>query len=331
MTTARTRHLAAAALLLCSATAVGGCSGSSSSSTADGAPARATAAVGAASEATSAAKDGSSAAPATSRALVRKAVLEQTVPDLTKAAATVRQAVDDAKGVLTSEQRTGSPDQLQQDRLVVRVPVARFDDVMARLSAIGTPGTRTISTEDVTGAVADTGSRVRSMQASIDRVRALMGKATTVSEVASIESELARREADLEALQARLADLQGSAAQSTIEITLSQPAAERPQPTADSTNPFMQGLSAGLATLRGIGSVAAGLLGFALPVLLPAAAILVPLVAWWRRRRARRAMEPASPTPTWPAPTGAHPQAPAPPPPPEQPTTPPPGGPGAAS
>src|SRR5262249_60272583 len=97
------------------------------------------------------------------------------------------------------------------------------------LPAGGNPGTgtgSTVSTQDVTSQVIDVAARLRSEQASVDRVRALLAQATSIGEIVSIESELTQREADLESLESQQANLNDLTALSTITATLLGPQAE---------------------------------------------------------------------------------------------------------
>lgn len=61
------------------------------------------------------------------------------------------------------------------------------------------------------------------MQASVDRVRALMAGAKSLSEVVSLESELTRRESDLESLQRQQQGLSARVSLSTVTLELVTP------------------------------------------------------------------------------------------------------------
>ena len=193
--------------------------------------------------------------------------------------------------------------------IVLRVPADHFDATMSALAALGTSTDRQVTTQDVTSQVIDIGSRIKTQQASVDRVRALLSKATSIGDVVSIESELTQRESDLESLEAQLAGLQDLSALSTITLTLIEPNAPKPavekKPAAKG---FVAGLKAGWKSFRSGTSTLLTWLGAVLPFLL---GIGIPVwLIWWllrRRNRGRFAMAPAGPGPAAPLPPPAAP------------------------
>ena len=107
-----------------------------------------------------------------------------------------------------------------------------------------------------------------------------------VEDITRLESELTRREADLEGLQTQLATLRSQAAMSMITLSLTQPAAEAR--AAEDRSGFQAGWHAGWRAFLGLLTALAALLGFSLPLVLPFAVVVVPLVLWWRGRRTHR-------------------------------------------
>ncbi|AKT51776.1 hypothetical protein ADJ73_11660 [Arsenicicoccus sp. oral taxon 190] len=152
------------------------------------------------------------------RDIVRTGTLGATVTDLGAAAARVRALVASYGGIGANEELRRSTDQGSSptDTFTLRVPEARFGAAVEELATVGTVTARTVRAEDVTGQVADTAGRVKTMQASLDRTRALMARAASIEDITRLESELTRREADLEGMQAQLATLRSQAAMSTI-------------------------------------------------------------------------------------------------------------------
>ena len=93
------------------------------------------------------------------------------------------------------------------------------------------------------------------MQASVDRVRALMSQATKLGDIVALEAELSRRQADLEATQSQLAALKDSVAMSPVEVRLSTD--EQVLEQADDDTGFLAGLKAGWTAFTGLGHRAA--------------------------------------------------------------------------
>jgi Flp pilus assembly protein TadB len=171
--------------------------------------------------------------------------------------------------------------------LTARVPNQSLDAVMAAVARTGTVLSRSQTSDDVTSQYVDTQSRVRSQTASVERVRALLAKATTIGQVVQIEGELSRREADLESLEAQLKALQNQTALSTLTVDLASTRA--PAPPAKNDSGFLAGLSAGWTALLASLTVLLTVLGALLPFLVVLALLGIPVLVWARRQRAARA------------------------------------------
>jgi hypothetical protein len=224
---------------------------------------------------------------------VRTAQVTVKARDLGAAAAQIRAAADRLGGSVSSEQsQSAASGGDGQDVLTLRVPEPKLDDAITAVTATGTELSRITSSDDVTAALADLESRERSQQASVDRVRALMAKASTLQDVVLLESELSRRETDLEAAQASRRALADQAAQATLTVTLTTGTAPAPEPQPDKG--FVAGLHRSWHAVQVSTTVLLTVLGALLPVGLALAVIGWPAYLLTRRLRARR---PAPTTP----------------------------------
>ena len=131
------------------------------------------------------------------------------------------------------------------------------------------------------------------MQASVERVRALMTQATRLADIVTLEAELSRREADLEATQTQLAALDDAVSMAPVEVRLSTD--EKVLEEADDDTGFLAGLSAGWTAFTGSVTVLLTVFGAVLPFAVVLALVLVPLLVWLRRRT------PGTPVATQPA------------------------------
>ena len=174
-------------------------------------------------------------------------------------------------------------------QLVVRVPSASFDAVYQQLLGLGTVLGQERSTQDVTEQVIDVASRLKTQEASVDRVRALMGQATDMTDVIALEAALTQRESDLETLEAQQAALQSQTAMSTLTVQVYQQAvvmapALKPRPKGFGSA-MVDALKGGV---HGLYLVFRALVVCAAAVL-PFAVVLLPLgwLALWLNRRLR--------------------------------------------
>ncbi|WP_326945869.1 DUF4349 domain-containing protein [Amycolatopsis sp. NBC_01307] len=227
-------------------------------------------------------------AGAADRKLSRSARLELTATKVTDVVAEARGIAQGAGGY-TGQESTG-------DRLAtlsLAVPAEKLDGVLDQLSHLGTGLVkRELNTQDVTEQTIDVEARLATQRASVERIRALLAKATSVSEIASVESELTSREATLESLEQQRNSLAGSVAMSTVAMTIRSVAA--PPPAEEDHSGFLGGLAGGWDAFLVFGGGLLTVLGAIAPFLL----ILGPLAwaGWWLHRR-RRAARPEPVTP----------------------------------
>ncbi len=234
-----------------------------------------------------ASKPGTVAVPqpgATDRKLARSARLEMTAPKVGDAVTQARGIVEGAGGY-TGQESSGDT----SATLSLAVPADRLDGVLDQLARVGTVVRRDLSTQDVTSQVVDTDARLATQRASVERIRALLAKATSVSEIASVESELTSRESALESLEQQQKSLAGSVAMATISMTIGVTGTP-PAPKEDHSG-FLGGLAAGWDAFLAFGGGLLTVLGALAPFLI----ILGPL-GWlgWRQLRRRRRAEAAS-------------------------------------
>jgi Domain of unknown function (DUF4349) len=228
--------------------------------------------------------------------LTRSASLEIRVTNIGTAATRVRSIASGLQGLVLSEQignggpvdpgplKDGSEPFAGSGTLTLSVPADKLDIALDQLAKIGTVLQRISSSQDVTSQYVDTQSRLKTMRASVERVRALMAQAKDLGQVVALESEMSRREADLESLESQMDALRNSVDRSTLTVSLSTPSSIEPA----TTNGFLAGLRSGWAAFT---SSAAGLftaVGALLPFALFFALLGMPLWTWWRRHRAQQ-------------------------------------------
>ncbi|MEV7560195.1 DUF4349 domain-containing protein, partial [Streptomyces sp. NPDC089795] len=158
--------------------------------------------------------------------VIRTATLGIETADVQKTLAAARTAADDAGGYVGNESTKRGEDGRMTSTVTLRVPGERYDAVLGAMEGSGKLLHRKVDAQDVTEKVADIGSRVASQQASVARVREMMGKASALSEVVMLESELSRRQSDLESLLAQQTALKDQTSLGTITLEVSEPPAK---------------------------------------------------------------------------------------------------------
>ncbi|MFF9982793.1 DUF4349 domain-containing protein [Streptomyces erythrochromogenes] len=220
--------------------------------------------------------------------VIRTATLGIETTDVQKTLAAARTAADGAGGYVGNESTKRGEDGRMTSTVTLRVPGERYDAVLGAMEGSGTLLHRKVDAQDVTEKVADINSRVSSQQASVARVREMMGKASALSEVVMLESELSRRQSDLESLLAQQTALKDQTSMGTITLEVSEPAPAAADEEKKEKEPtFLGALSGGWEVFTKLLRYLMVALGALLPFLLTAAVVAVLVRAYRRWRPAR--------------------------------------------
>lgn len=191
-------------------------------------------------------------------------------------------------------ERASTPGQEASAELVVRVPSDDLTPTLDELEAIGTVESVDLAAEDVTARSADLDARIRSLQISVARMEALLGRATTSDDVITAEAALSERQTTLETLESQRARLAEQVALSTLRVSITEPSAEAAA-AEDAPEGFVGGLVVGWRSLVAMLGGLVLVLGVLLPWLVVAAPVVLGVVRlrqWLRRRRPPRAPQP---------------------------------------
>ena len=229
-------------------------------------------------------------------ALARRATVALKVKNLSQSVAAVRALSAASDGVVLAENiGTGGGYVPLEDRskvsattyaeITLSVPATKLDMVMGELTRLGTVIRSESSSAEVGKQIVDTQSRLKTMRASVDRVRALMTKATDLTQVVMLEAEVSRRQADLEALEAQLAALENSVARSPVQISLTTESNVIAAPKAAADTGFLAGLTGGWEAFTASVRVVLTIVGALVPFVAAGALLGAPLWLVWRRRR----------------------------------------------
>jgi hypothetical protein len=231
--------------------------------------------------------------------IIYTANLTLRVKDVDAVATLATNDVTAVGGYVASEQQTQATGRgsVGEVDLELKIPVAVYHQVLAKLAGLGPHLTFNAQAQDVTQQVADVSSRVTSAEAAIKQLRELLSRAGNVGQLLSVQDEINSQESALEALIAQQQALAHETTYGIVDLTLLGHHAAIPKKHKKKVR---RGLVAGLGTgWRALKLVVVWLLT-ALGTLLPFA---VPIVAIGaiiyvgRRRVARRRTPPASAPP----------------------------------
>jgi hypothetical protein len=122
------------------------------------------------------------------------------------------------KGYISSDNVYNADDRITQ-RIEIRIPSDRFDDLLSRISDNARKiDFKNVQEQDVTEEYIDIESRLKTKKVLENRYMQLLAKARTVEEILSIEKELGTLRSDIESIEGRLKYLKDQVDLSTLTV-----------------------------------------------------------------------------------------------------------------
>ncbi|MEU4321951.1 DUF4349 domain-containing protein [Nocardia fluminea] len=237
--------------------------------------------------------------------------VDVTSGDPIAAAATVTEQVRAVDGRIDSRtEQPGTDKRAARAVLSVRVPADKTDAFITGLGGVGTVTRVSTNRDDVTMQWQDLDARIRVLQASVDRLKALITGATNTADLIAAEEALSSRQGELDSLTAQKRSLDDQVALSTLTITLT---ADEKNAPGDPDN-FWDGIVSGWHSLIDWLQDAIVFVGKAVPwlgFLAVIGGLLYAALRLLRRRRRAGAPTPAAAAPAAPAATAPAATAPA--------------------
>nr|WP_298137508.1 DUF4349 domain-containing protein [uncultured Pseudomonas sp.] len=162
---------------------------------------------------------------ASGRLLVWTASFTLEVADLAKAKVQLSERMLALGGYVEETSDYGEYSQ----NLVFRVPKDAFETALGNIEQSGKVLSRQVKGEDVTEQYVDVETRLNNNRVLRDRLRQLLGKASSVQDILQIESELNRIQSEIDSMEARMRILKDQIQMSKVTVELRQQAAEKPR------------------------------------------------------------------------------------------------------
>ncbi|WP_456695270.1 DUF4349 domain-containing protein [Aeromicrobium sp. P5_D10] len=213
------------------------------------------------------------------RQVITTGSISVTVTQPRQSAAKLSAYVESLGGRVDNRNENGTGDTTGAS-LQVRVPATKVSAMIERLKTYGTVDDVSLQNEDVTTVSRDLDARIGALKISVERLEAILAKATTSREVISAEGALTKRQEQLESLQSQKRSLAGQVELSTVSVDFNQKA------SVDSVEPggFTGGLRDGWNGLVSTVNNVVELVGILLPWL-AIAALLAGLARLIARRK----------------------------------------------
>lgn len=182
-------------------------------------------------------QDGSAPSrPANERMVIQNASLTIVVDDPAEKTSNISSLALGMGGwVISSNLRiddASSPEPTSSATITIRVPAARLAEALDAIkSGIVALLNESITGEDVTQEFVDSGSRIRTLQATENRLFSILETANTTSDILTFQREITSVQEDIEILQGRVNYLREASAYSSISVTILKTPPERePEP-----------------------------------------------------------------------------------------------------
>ena len=141
--------------------------------------------------------------------------------ELTLVVESVAEAIETVKK--TAEQAGGFMQSMEAAAIVVKVPAAKFLDLVASVEKLGEVTRKEIKGEDVTDKMRDLTIRLKNAEEFRKRLVALLERANKVEEAIKIEKELERITEAIELFKGKMRALEEQIAYSTLTVRLNSP------------------------------------------------------------------------------------------------------------
>jgi Domain of unknown function (DUF4349) len=167
--------------------------------------------------------------------IIKTGTVSLEVEDYSKYYALLRESVRKTGGYLASENQNRTEYRLE-NTVTVKVPVAQFDEAITLLtSATGKEKVHElkVTSQDVTGEVVDTKSRIEAKRQVRLRYMELLQQAKKMEDILLVQNEINEIQEEIEMGAGRVNYLNHASAYSTIELTFYQTLTNAPQPNAD--------------------------------------------------------------------------------------------------
>ncbi len=203
------------------------------------------------------------------------------VDSLEPALAALRLAAQRVGGYVANATVTAGREQHRSAMLEVKVPAARFDDLVSGLQPLGRVEGVNITAEDVGEEYVDVSARITNARRLEDRLIDLLATRTgKLQDVLNVERELARVREEIERHEGRLRFLKTRAALSTLSVSMHEPLPITGNPSAGDV--VAEAFRRAWRNLLGVVAGGIASLGVLVPVVL-IGGTAVTLVRRWRR------------------------------------------------
>ncbi|HLF72016.1 MAG TPA: DUF4349 domain-containing protein [Dehalococcoidia bacterium] len=155
------------------------------------------------------------------RKIVQQATLKLQVKNVGDSFAEVGRIATAAGGFVGGSNFTNQGSDLQVATVTLRVPAARYQDVLGELRGLGAKvDAETSNASDVTEQYSDLSARLRNLEATDTQLLTLLGRANTIAEILQVQDRLNNVRSEIEQVKGRMQLFDKLSEMATIGVTL---------------------------------------------------------------------------------------------------------------
>ena len=155
--------------------------------------------------------------------IIKTATLQVEVKNFSQYNINIHNAAKQYGGYIANEEQNFTNEK-KESVIAIKVPVDQFDNLMNQVSSdSGKVIEKKVTTEDVTGEVVDTKSRLEAKEQTRLKYLEFLKQAKNMSDVLKVQNEIDAIQEDMESASARVNYLSHQSAYSTINLTFYQP------------------------------------------------------------------------------------------------------------
>jgi hypothetical protein len=135
--------------------------------------------------------------------------------------------VDQLGGFVSgSSEQSATSSSSPSGSLTLRVPVGRFEALVAYATGLGKVQSSSTSGQDVTASYVDLQARITALQGTRSQFEQILARATTIGDILSVENQISDLQTQIEQLQGQFNVLDNQTSYSTLTVNV----AEQPKP-----------------------------------------------------------------------------------------------------
>ncbi len=155
--------------------------------------------------------------------IINTADLSLQVPDVRKAAESVREIASSFDGAIQSSSVSAGREDRYSGVVTVRVPSAKFEETLKAIQSLGKVITSSVTAQDVTEEYVDLDAQKTALTNQLAQYNRILGQAVNVSEILEVQREIERIQVELDRITGKMKYLDNRVAFSTLTIHLSEP------------------------------------------------------------------------------------------------------------